>query len=357
MSRLLFLLFLLFSPLLANKVIYLSYQEVPQRVLKGEIFSISVKSLSTLKTPHNIEYAFTNHYGLKVLTPTPRRDTVGKYFIDSFDFLVTKSSARLPDITASVVIPDEYKEPFWETEYESSTLNGQQLNVITLNPKENFSNVIANSFDLTAYKTNRFDQHNNIIVFSADANNSDLNAMSFNNVVKQGIESIDDAYQDTKITYFIVIDKRLEKFQFSYFNLLKNDFVTLTIPIIVDDDSVTTQSDLKPIDQSKNRLKIMIASGVTLFLAIFVIWRRKYIYIVLILIPISYIVYLSIPQKDVCIKKGVNIQLLPVHNGTIFETTTTQYILKKEGSIEGYVKVKLQNDKIGWVKDEDTCSY
>lgn len=357
MKKLLFLLLLLLSPLLANKVIYLSYQELPQRVVKGEIFSVSVKLLSTLKTPHKIEYKFTNHYGLKILTPQPKRSVEGKYFIESFSFLVTKSSARVPDIEASAIIDEEYQEPFWNEEYESTSLKGKKLNVITLNPKDNFSNIIANSFDLTSYKTNRFDQHNNIIIFSADANNSDLSSIHFNNVTKQGIESIGASYQDAKVTYFVVLNKKLEKFRFSYFNLLQNNFVTLTIPIIVDDDSVSTQSDLKPMDQSKNRLKMLIAGSIALFLAIIIIWRRKYIYIFLILIPISYIIYLSIPQKDVCIKKGANIQLLPMHNGTIFETTQTKYFLKREGSAKGYTKVKLDNDMIGWVKNEDTCTY
>jgi len=357
MNRLILLLLLFFSPLLANKVIYLSYQELPQRVVKGEVFSVSVKLLSTLKIPHHIAYKFSHYYGLQVLTPKPKHRIDGKYFIENFDFLVTRSSARLPDITASVVISDAYKDPYMDEEYESSTLTGKRLNVITLNPKDNFSNIIANSFDLTAYKTNRFDQQHNIIVFSAEANNSNLASMKFGNVHKQGLESRNNSYQDAKITYFIVVNKKLERFRFSYFNLLQNDFVTLTIPIIVDDDTVSTQSDLKPVDQSKNRLKIIIASGVALFLALIIIWRRKYIYIVLILIPLAYIIYLSIPQKDVCIQKGAHIQLLPVHNGTIFETTKTKYLLKREGSIDGYVKVKLDNDMIGWVKNEDTCAY
>jgi hypothetical protein len=64
-----------------------------------------------------------------------------------------------------------------------------------------------------------------------------------------------------------------------------------------------------------------------------------------------------LPAKEVCIKQGAQLQLLPVDNGTIFETTSSQYTLTKEGTAKGYTKVKLTNDKIGWVKNEDICSY
>ena len=146
--------------------------------------------------------------------------------------------------------------------------------------------------------------------------------MSFKNVFKQGVESLSkNNVINPKVTYFVVIRKELEKFSFSYFNLQMNKFTNITIPIVVDDDSVTTQTDLKPKDQSKEKLKVNIAIGVALSILVFTIFRRRFIYLVLVIFPIAYIAYISIPAKDVCIKMGTNIHLLPVNNGTIFETT------------------------------------
>ncbi len=154
-----------------------------------------------------------------------------------------------------------------------------------------------------------------------------------------------------------MINKDIENFSFSYFDLKKNKYSHLVIPIIVNDDSVTTQSDLKPKDQSRERLKMFIAAGVAFIGLIFILWRKKYIYLIFILIPLAYIVYIGMPSKELCIKTGSQIHLLPVQNGTIFETTQTTIYLQKEGSVKNFVKVKLQNDKIGWVKNEDICSY
>ena len=370
--KLLLLSLLFISSLLANKVIYLSYDEVPTRVVKGEIFPITIKALSTVRDFQNIEYTFTNHNGLEVLNTIPYREEKGKYYYETFYFTTTGSNAKLPDIEATLITPDDYSsldENLTEiididmaeyndtqTYHDTTVLIGTKLNVVTLNPKKNFSNIIANSFEIVEYKTTNYDNKHNIIVLVATAQNSHIQNMSFKGVYKQGIESVTSSYFDSRITYYVVINEEIENFTFSYFDLTKNRFVRINIPIIVDDDSVTTQSDIKPKDQSRELLKMKIAAAVAFIGFIFILWRRKYIYLVLILIPLIYIVYLSIPEKEICIKSGSQIHLLPVDNGTIFETTTGTLYLQKEGSTKTFLKVKLQNEKIGWVKNEDICS-
>lgn len=352
MKKLLLLTLFIFSTFLsANKVLYLSHEKMPYRVIKGEIFSITVKTISTVKNFDNIKYKFSNYSGLKALNTVPYREKKGVAFFETFNFLVTQSQAKLPDITASLTFDTEFEPTF-----ESSTIDGPKINVITLNPKNNFSNVVANSLELVDYKTTTFDEKHNIIIFSIKAENSNLSAMKFKNVLKQGIESNDSTYVNPAITYFLVVTKDLEKFTFSYFNLTKNDFSNITIPIIVTDDSVTTQTDLKPTDQSKEKLKMTIAAVVAFIIFLFALWRKKYIYLILISIPLIYIASIALPSKEVCIKQDSHIYLLPVKNGTIFETTTTQYSLQKEGSASDFTKVKLKNEKIGWVKNEDLCS-
>ncbi|MEA2099631.1 MAG: hypothetical protein U9P72_05840 [Campylobacterota bacterium] len=367
MIRLLFLSFIFIATLFANetnstdenlsaievpkqKVLYLNFKDIPSRVLKGEIFSITLKTLSTIKNFQDISYEFTNYSGVKPLTEVPYREETDKYYYDTFYFLTTAKYAKIPDVTASLVTEDEQN-------YKKTTLLGSKINVVTLNPKKEFTGIIADLFEITDYKTTSFDQLHNIIVFSAKAEKSDLSTFNLNNVYKQGIESITESINLSKITYYAVINKDIENFVFSYFNLKQNRFITINIPIIVDDDSVTTQTDLKPKDQSKEKLKMGIAGVVALVGFIFIIWRKKYIYLFFIIIPLVYIGYIAIPSKSICIKKGSKIHLLPVYNGTIFETTQSEYNLLQEGNIKNFTKVKLHNEKIGWVKNEDICSY
>lgn len=346
--KLFLLIFVLLSSLLANKVIYFSYNKIPQRIIKGEIFPITLKTLSTVHNFDDINYSFANYNGVEILNNIADREKVGKYFYDTFYLLSTEDSAKLPDIEASLV---SYKE------YNSTKILGKKLNIITLNPKENFSNIIANKLELEEYKTTSYDDEHNIIVFVVSAYNSDINVMEFQNVYKQGVESVKESYLNSRITYFVVIDKKLENFSFTYFNLIKNKFSLINIPIIVDDDSVTTQSDLKPKDHSHEKLKMNIALAIAVIGIVLMLTRRKYIYFLLVIIPLVYIGSLTITEEEICIKEGTQIHLLPVDNGTIFETTSSQYTLAKEGNVQNYIKVKLKNQKIGWVKNEDICSY
>lgn len=348
MIKALFLTLIFVSSLFATKVIYLSYDETPQRVIKGEIFRVTYKTLSTVKNFSDVLYEFSDHNGLKILDEAPQRVKNGKYYYDTFHMQAVSNNAKLPDVEAFLMAPHDYN---------STVLQGEKLNVITLNPPKNFSHIIADDLILQKYKTTVYDNTHNIVIFVASAQNSDLKQMHFNDVYKQGIESISEGYSNPEITYFLVIDKKIENFSFSYFNLPKNKYVQVTIPIVVSDDSVTTQSDIRPRDQSHDRLKMYIAAAVALVGFILILLRRKYFYLLFIIIPLVYIIYLAKPQEEVCIKKGAQIHLLPVENGTIFETTQTQYNLTKEGSVQNFTKVKLTNDKIGWVKNEDTCTY
>jgi hypothetical protein len=336
------------SSLCANKVIYISYDEIPQRVIKGEIFPVTYKTLSTVKNFDDVLYEFSNQTGLKILDEAPQRVQKGKYYYDTFHMQATQNRARLPDVEAFLMAPHDYN---------SSTLKGSKLNVITLNPNKKFSNLIANNFIIQEYKTTAYDNTHNIVIFVASAQNCDIDMIHFNDVYKQGLESKSGNYTNAKITYFVIIDKKIENFSFTYFNLLKNDYALVTIPIVVDDDSVTTQSDLRPRDQSHDTIKMYIAAAVAFVGFILILLRRKYLYLVFIIIPLIYIIYLAIPQEKICIKEGSPIYLLPVNNSTIFETTQTQYHLTKEGQVQNFIKVKLTNNKIGWVKHEDTCSY
>jgi len=344
-----FLLVVLFiSSLYANKVIYISYDEIPKRVIQGEIFTVTLKALSTIQNYDDIAYEFSNARGLKILDEVPIREQKGKFLYDTFHLQSTSSIAKLPDVNASLIASQEYNSTF---------IQGKELNVIKLNPKKNFSNIIANNLMLSEYKTTNYDAQHNIIIFVLSGENTNIDALHFNNVYKQGKESSTNSYLTSRITYFVVVDKRLEHFSFSYFNLLKNNFELIDIPIIVEDDSVTTQSDLKPRDQSHDRQKMYLAAAVALLGFILVILKRKVIYLTLIFLPLGYVLYLSTPEEMICIKKGTAIHLLPVDNGTIFETTQTKISLAKEGQTQHYIKVKLTNNKIGWVKNEDTCSY
>lgn len=332
-----------------QKVLYLSFNETPKRVIKGEIFSITLKLLSTVPEFETLDYAFDDYDGLKLINEAPIREFKDKFYYDTFYFIVEKSKAKLPSITASITTQNGFT-------YKPTRLQGEMLEVIALNPPKNFAKIVAESFEFLDFKTTSYDDRYNIVVFSAKAKRCDIEKLSLKGPLKQGIESVYPSYDESKITYYAIIGKDIEHFTFSYFNLIQNRFQELSIPIIVHDDTVTTQSDLKPTDQSKEKLKSTVAAVVAFVGLALLLFRRRFIYIILIIVPLVYIAFQLAPSKEVCVKEGSEIYLLPVYNGTIFETTSSELIMQKEGEVNEFVKVKLKNEKIGWIKNENLCS-
>lgn len=336
------------EPQVQQKVLYLNYVDVPERIFKGQIFPLTVKVLSTEEHFEDIGYGFVHGSGYKLLTPIPERRPAGRFYLDTFYFLATGSRVTTPDLTASLRFSD-----FHET--NPTTLAGKSIEVVTLNPPQGFANVIADDFQITNYKTTRYNRSQNIAVFSAAAQRCNIEAMHFDRIEQQGIESVTADHNRSTVTYYVVLPKKYENFSFSFFNLRTQAFEEVLIPIIVEDDSVSTQSDLKPTEHKHTQIKIGIAAAVAGISFLLFVFRRKLVYFVFVIIPAVYIAYAAVPIEHACIKSGSPIYLLPMENGTTFEVTTEQMSLEVEGKIKGYIKVKLDNNKIGWVKNEDLC--
>ena len=339
------------TPLYQQKVLYLSYVDVPKRVIKGEIFSLTIKTLSVIQDFTDINYTFNGAKGIKILNDAlPYREAAQHGFFDTFYFKALSSNIQLPSITATL-------KSDLNITYPSTTLPPKHIEAIALNPKEDFCNIVAKSLSIEHYKTSSYDATHNIVVFSITAKQTSLKDFHLKGVNAQGFESLTDTIESSKMIYYAVIDKKQENLPFSYFSTIKNDYIKLNIPIVVQEDSVATQSDLKPKDNSKKRLKLFIAVGVIIFGVVMLLWRRRYIYIVMILLPTLYTAYLLIPEDQVCIKEATKIRILPLENGTVFEITPAKLYLYKVGETKGFVKVELPNKKIGWVKNEDLCTY
>jgi len=337
------------TSVIVQKVLYLSYVDVPERVFKGQIFAVTLKVLSTIGQVDNLTYTFSEAKGLRLLSNEPERIVKGKYAYDTFYFLAQSQWLKTPHIEASL-LPDEYIDT------KTATLPGKKIDVVTLNPASDFANIIAGDFNVTDYKTTSYNQKNNILVFSAKASQCALDAFHLNQATKQGAESIQIQPDLSTMTYYAVISKKLDNLSFTYFNLHTEKFINVLIPIIVDDDMVSTQSDLRPTEYKHKLLKIIIAGGIALTGLILLVIRKRWLYLILIILPGIYIAYAAVPISHVCIKTGTPIYLLPMTNGTVFETTSLQQTLEVEGEIKGYTKIKLENNKIGWIKNEDLCT-
>ena len=94
-------------------------------------------------------------------------------------------------------------------------------------------------------------------------------------------------------------------------------------------------------------------AGAALLLALI---RRRIIYLVVTLLSGLYAMTIAVPIEHVCVKAERPVYLLPMRGSTVFETTQQQTRFEREGAVKGYVKIKLDNNQIGWIREDDLCT-
>ncbi|NPA65263.1 MAG: hypothetical protein GXO11_00110, partial [Epsilonproteobacteria bacterium] len=128
------------------KVLYLSYIYTPKRVIKGEVFKITLKTLPVIENFDDIIYNFSDGRDIKLLTEKPYREKDGRYFYDTFYFQATGLHVKIPNVIANILTNTD------ET-YRPTTLLGKEIDTISLHPREDFCNIIAKDFLIKKYKT------------------------------------------------------------------------------------------------------------------------------------------------------------------------------------------------------------
>jgi hypothetical protein len=337
----------LFSGVSSSAGLTLQFSNLPTRPYVGEIIALSVKLTPVDVASGNLEYTLQNEEGIRIFSDTPRRSVKEDGVYDTFYFLVQSSSIRFPDITATLT----------SSGATSETLVGTTLSATTLSPPTGFANVLADKFEIVNYKTTPYNNESNVVIFTVKASRCNINDFTIPNAIKQGFESKLSNVGESQMTYYAIIPNNDTSLSFSYFNLSKQRYESLTIPIVVDDDTVSTgQSDLSPTDARHTELKVGAAAVTVLILFALFYWRRQKWYLYTAAAPMFYILYAVLPNQNICVKKDAPIYLLPIKNGTIFEMTLQEEHLEAEKEVGDFVKVHLSDDKVGWVNKRDLCT-
>lgn len=329
------------------KLVHLSYEKLPEKIYKNQIFHIDFNSLIAIDKFSEITTSFSNSESVKILNPNNSWSIKdNNHIYNRFYFKALKSEIELPDMTLNIHIDSN--------KIESDKLDGVKLKTsrLYLN-SELFSKVLAKEFKLERYKVNRYDDRFNIIVLEIETEYGNLEDFHLDSIEKQGIESIQYSMPYSKAFYFAVIPNHLNRFEFSYFNLKEMATKKFSLKIIVDKDQVSTQSDLNPIDSDYTIYKVIFATLISISTIILFIFRKRYIYIVIATLGIGYIGYILMPQETIEIKQGSNIYLLPTKNSTIFSITKDELSAKKLKVKRGYIKILLPSSKVGWIRRED----
>lgn len=334
-----------------SKELYLEYSSFPQRVFTGQKFEVTLKAL-ILKEPNsydNIVTTFTQEKNIEKIT----QDIVwiknkSSEYTTTITYKVHKNAFTLPKITLALSkdedIIDFISIDSPEIKYEQIAVN-QKL----------FSNVIAKKLEVLTVKTKQYT--NNILhtTINIKGTNSNLEDFKLNEYKdeEQATNSFTDFHPIQNLYYYVMIPSHKKMIKFNYYNTDTKDFVMITIPVILDEELVSTQTELNPYNSSILIYK-QVLSGILLFISILLfIFTRNNIYLIFITIFIIIMAYLFIPNKKILINKGISVYILPTNNSTVFKIIEKKNIVEIVNEKDGFIKILFDNESIGWIKKND----
>jgi hypothetical protein len=332
-----------------SKEIYLSYDKYPKRVFTGQKFRVTIKAiiLTNISSYDNIVTTLSGAEGVEQLTQTIewKEEHDGNRFA-TIEFKAHDKAFTLPIITLALlkngqVIDHSTLSPV-EIRYEKIAIN-QNL----------FSNIIASDLKINSVKTKQYSNNELHTTIHIEGYDSNLEDIYLSNYKEQGRSSLVEDEEKQNLYYYIITPLYVKQIDFTYYNTIQNSFVKVQIPIILEEELVSTQTELNPYHNSMVLYKqIVVGVLLALFLIIYA-FRRDIVYLIITTILIIFLAYLFIPNQKILLNDGVKVYILPTSNSTVYKTLENKEIVEKVYEKNGFVKIIFKNENVGWVKKDD----
>jgi hypothetical protein len=333
--------------LFAAKNLYLSYKKIPNQVYKNQKIEVIVKALITTDNFDGLSTSFSNSSNVTVLNANSVwRKVSNDTYENSYYFKAKSSNFRLPNINVKLQVNGSVLD---ESELSSPSIRYSDIGT----GDTRFSGVMADKFILKAYKTKQYNNKEALTIIDIDAQNSNLEDFKLQGITEQGVSAIKEEDGKQNLVFYFVTPIYEKKVVFTYYNLATRSFKDIKIPLILQNELVSTQTDLNPNDSTFERYKKIFAIVVfALFLILFVIKRNKILMIFTVLTFIIALLY-NLPNSKGIVKKDSYVYILPTKNSTIFFKVDNDQKVEILQRRNGFIKVLGQdNDFIGWIKEE-----
>jgi hypothetical protein len=313
----------------------------------GQIFELDVETI-LLKPTQKVYFDFENAQNVKVINPLHPfivHDDIKTHH--KFYLQVTDATVKTPDIILTV-IDNEY------TDMQRRMIEGQTLQATKLNPPADFANVIAKSLIIEGFQNSVYDENSNIVAVKLFVEYGTLNDFVLKGTNETVIKEKLNDYSNQSISFYSIVDKSLESLSFSYFNLNTKTYKTIHLPINIERDTVSTQTELHPQKSKIYQFKVYGFLILGALLLIVFIFKRSYVVLLAALAAFAYLLYTLKPLAVIGVKKDTIVYILPTNNATAIVKVNAAQKVKKLSTYESFYKVEFENGLIGWVKKGDS---
>jgi len=335
------LLVLFFSTALLNAEADYKYSYLPKKVYENQLFPLTVIDTEHTKDD-NPKFQFDPMSPVQPIFEDPLVIHNGSDNFYTFYFKARKVDVAIPRLF--IVSPSV-----------DTSLEPQTIHLAHLKPREDFCGVYAANMEIKNSQVSNYDEKSHLITLTIKAFEANLEDIRLNGVEESGVEDLKRKYAKVKAEFYIVLPVAQKHIRFTYFNTIKNQYVFLDASAELADDTVVTQSDLNPKEDSFEKLKkYTFIFLVGFFLLMFLI-KRDFFYLVLGVVSLITLLTFYIPHKKICVKQGAPLYLLPTHTSTIGTTIDETYETSLLGERETFLKIEYKHGIIGWIKHEDLC--
>lgn len=328
------------------KSLFISHEALPSKLYVGQVFPLRVKAIVAQERFDSLKAEFSHSTGASVKNPDATWESIGNSTYQATFYLALNSaSAKLPLLHVTLFAKG--------TPVESEKLELPQVDVIKLKSDPLFSNVLAQSLSINKYKTTSFDAKNAMMVLEIDATMANLKDFVLSGVAKSGIDSFSENEISQKIYFYAIIPNYQKTFEFSYFDLRLNRFNKISLPVIIENDEVSTQLGLNPKESIFEFYKNIAYGVAALIFFLAFLRRRKISFFILMALFVALFIWDKNPLNKVELKSNSTLMILPTERSTVFFTSTQALEVEKLAERDKYSKVLLPDGKIGWTNHEN----
>lgn len=329
----------------AAKNLYMSYIDKPSLVYENQRFEVVIKALVTTSKFDNLEVSFENGTTQPLDFNSKWKEQTNNVFLNSFIFKADRKDLRLPDFKILLKKDEEV--------IDTTVLKGFKIEVSDIAiGDDKFSDVIAKDLTLKAYKTKQYNNKDSLTIIDLDATESNLEDFNIKGIEEQGIYKLDENKLKQNLVYYFVTPVHEKRVVFTYYSTKTKSLIDVTIPLVLQNELVSTQTDLNPNDSSFEKYK-KIAVGIIflIFLVLYIIKRNKTLLFFTIILFIIAAIYLK-PNSTGVLKEGSFVYILPTKNSTIFFKLEKNEKVEVLNTKKEFIKIMgIENKFIGWVKE------
>ncbi|WP_104697238.1 MULTISPECIES: SH3 domain-containing protein [unclassified Helicobacter] len=256
-------------------------------------------------------------------------------------YKIISKNAKLPQIKATAISKNE--------KYQDIAISPKvSLEIYNLKSNPKYSGVVGDSLKILRSKTKRYDEANNILVLEIQSDNANLEDFSlpYTDIVKQEFQSI----EKDKGIFYCIFPKKYSNFSFDFFSLIKNQFETLSIPIVVSQDSTAGQDDLKPKNIFLLYSTLFLIVAILICIVVYIFFWRKKMVLLMTLCLFVYLLWHIFYRNDIILQKDQIIKILPTHNSTTLFIVSKPMVVEIIGNHQDFYKIITPDGRIGWIE-------